>query len=68
MILYGDEAAQASNVDMKLISKGLLMVKKYRMTGFPQHVLNLNVEIAEQEFQIYLSQNIEPYSIFFTIN
>ena len=44
--VYGDEAAQASEIlDIKLISK-VVDGEEIQMTGFPQHVLDRYTEIS----------------------
>ena len=55
--VYGDEAAQASEIlDIKLISK-VVDGEEIQMTGFPQHVLDRYTEIlAEQGYEININE------------
>lgn len=55
--VYGDEAAQASEIlDIKLISK-VVGGEEIQMTGFPQHVLDRYTEIlAEQGYEININE------------
>ena len=55
--VYGDEAAQASEIlDIKLISK-VVDGEEIQMAGFPQHVLDRYTEIlAEQGYEININE------------